>query len=128
MRPFLLEEPESVEQALQLLADLQKVLPTLVKKLARGERGAGSGKRSRSPVKFDPATNGTAPRSLLLHGTYDPMPIAAARETAGLLSTGVIELATGHAPHVEATEEFERVLGAFLPRESDGRTVGPSDR
>ena len=72
--------------------------------------------------------NGTAPRSLLLHGTYDPMPIAAARETAGLLSTGVIELATGHAPHVEATEEFERVLGAFLPRESDGRTVGPSDR
>ena len=72
--------------------------------------------------------NGTAPRSLLLHGTYDPMPIAAARETAGLLSTGVIELATGHAPHVEATEEFERVLGAFLPRESDSRTVGPSDR
>ncbi len=72
--------------------------------------------------------NGTAPRSLLLHGTYDPMPIAAARETAGLLSTGVIELATGHAPHVEATEEFERVLGAFLPRESDSRTVGPSHR
>src|SRR3989442_3810086 len=34
-----------------LLADLQKVLPTLVNKLARGERGAGSGKRSRSPVK-----------------------------------------------------------------------------
>jgi len=72
--------------------------------------------------------NGTAPRSLLLHGTYDTMPIAAARETAGLLSTGVIELATGHAPHVEATEEFERVLGAFLPRESNSRTVGPSDR
>src|SRR5436309_3206831 len=59
--------------------------------------------------------NGTAPRSLLLHGTYDPMPIAAARETAGLLSTGVIELATGHAPHVEAREAFERVLAAFPP-------------
>ena len=60
--------------------------------------------------------NGTAPRSLVLHGTYDPMPIEAARETAGLLSTGVIELATGHAPHVEATEEFERALGRFLPK------------
>jgi len=28
----------------------------------------------------------------------------------------VIELATGHAPHVEATEHFERVLDGFLPR------------
>ena len=60
--------------------------------------------------------NGTAPRSLLLHGIDDPMPIEAARETARLLSTGVIELATGHAPHVEATEEFERALGGFLPK------------
>ena len=60
--------------------------------------------------------DGTAPRSLLLHGIYDPLPIEAARETAGLLSTGVIELATGHAPHVEATEEFERALGGFLPQ------------
>jgi proline iminopeptidase len=61
--------------------------------------------------------NGTAPRSLLLHGIYDPMPIEAARETAALLSTGVVELATGHAPHVEATEEFVRVLDGFLPKD-----------
>ena len=59
---------------------------------------------------------GTAPRSLLLHGIYDPMPIESARETAALLDTGVIELATGHAPHVEATEAFVRVLDGFLPR------------
>ncbi len=39
--------------------------------------------------------NGTAPRSLLLHGVYDPMPLEAARETAALLSTGVIELDGG---------------------------------
>ncbi len=61
--------------------------------------------------------NGTAPRSLLLHGVYDPMPLEAARETAALLSTGVIELATGHAPHVEATEQFERALDGFLPHD-----------
>jgi proline iminopeptidase len=61
--------------------------------------------------------NGTAPRSLLVHGIYDPMPIEAACETAALLSTGVVELATGHAPHVEATEAFVRVLDGFLPRD-----------
>lgn len=60
--------------------------------------------------------NGTAPRSLLLHGVYDPMPLESARETAALLSTGVIELATGHAPHVEAPEDFVRVLDGFLPK------------
>jgi len=59
--------------------------------------------------------NGAAPRALLVHGVYDPMPLESARETAGLLSTGVIELATGHAPHVEAPEEFERALEGFLP-------------
>ena len=60
--------------------------------------------------------DGTAPRSLLLHGIDDPMPIEAARETAALLSTGVFELATGHAPHVEATEDFVRALDGFLPK------------
>ena len=44
------------------------------------------------------------------------MPLESARETAALLSTRVIELATGHAPHVEATEDFVRALDPFLPR------------
>ena len=70
----------------------------------------------REPIRLT-FPNGTAPRSLLLHGIYDPMPIEAARETAALFSTGVVELATGHAPHVEATEEFVRVLDGFLPRD-----------
>src|ERR1043166_8386366 len=60
--------------------------------------------------------DGTAPRSLLLHGIYDPMPLESARETAALLSTGVIQLATGHAPHVEATADFVRALDPFLPQ------------
>lgn len=59
---------------------------------------------------------GHAPRALVVHGTYDPMPIEAARETAALLDTGVVELATGHAPHVEALEDFARALDAFLPK------------
>jgi proline iminopeptidase len=59
---------------------------------------------------------GKAPRALVVHGSYDPMPIESARETAALLDTGVIELATGHAPHVEATEDFVRALDGFLPR------------
>ncbi len=60
--------------------------------------------------------DGTAPRSLLLHGISDPMPIESARETAALLHTGVIELVSGHAPHVEATEAFVRALDEFLPK------------
>jgi proline iminopeptidase len=58
---------------------------------------------------------GSAPRALVMHGLHDPMPIESARETAALLDTGVIELATGHAPHVEATEDFVRGLEGFLP-------------
>src|SRR5256885_17241144 len=48
-----------------LLADLEVNLPHLIKSLGSGERGAGSRKRKRSVVQFDPATNGTAPRSPL---------------------------------------------------------------
>jgi proline iminopeptidase len=59
--------------------------------------------------------DGTAPPSLVVHGIYDPMPLEAARETAALLHARVIELPTGHAPHVEATEEFVQALDGFLP-------------
>ena len=58
---------------------------------------------------------GRAPRALVVHGIYDPIPIESARETAALLDSGVIELATGHAAHVEATEDFVRALDGFLP-------------
>ena len=59
---------------------------------------------------------GKAPPTLVVAGVYDPLPIEAARELAALLGTRVVELATGHAPHVEATEEFVRVLDGFLPK------------
>jgi proline iminopeptidase len=67
--------------------------------------------------------SGTAPRSLVVHGVYDPLPLEAARETATLLHAGVIELPTGHAPHVEATADFVRALDGFLPKDKgDGTT------
>jgi len=55
--------------------------------------------------------------SRLLHGTFDPMPIEGARELAALLDASLIELPTGHAPHVEATDDFVRALDGFLPKE-----------
>jgi proline iminopeptidase len=57
--------------------------------------------------------DGTAPRSLVVHGVYDPMPLEAARETAALLHAGVIELPTGHAPHVEQPDAFVANVMSF---------------
>lgn len=56
------------------------------------------------------------PPSLVVHGTFDPIPIESSRELAALLHAELIELPCGHAPHVEATDEFVRALDAFLPR------------
>jgi pimeloyl-ACP methyl ester carboxylesterase len=56
------------------------------------------------------------PVSRVVHGTYDPLPIAGSRELAALLKTGLIELPAGHCPHVEATDDFVQALDTFLPR------------
>jgi proline iminopeptidase len=55
------------------------------------------------------------PHSLVVHGTYDPIPITGSRELARLLHGDLVELPVGHCPHVEATEEFVRALDRFLP-------------
>jgi pimeloyl-ACP methyl ester carboxylesterase len=60
-------------------------------------------------------TGGQTPPSLVIAGAFDPLPIEAGRQLAALLGTSVVELATSHAPHVEATAEFVRVLDGFLP-------------
>jgi pimeloyl-ACP methyl ester carboxylesterase len=54
--------------------------------------------------------------SLVLHGSFDPIPIAGSRELAQLLRADFVELAVGHCPHVEATEAFVRALDGFLPK------------
>src|SRR5213082_2796553 len=59
-----LEEITRARADAPLLADLEVVLPHLVKDLGRREKGEGRSKR-RPTVKFDPATNGTSPISHL---------------------------------------------------------------
>lgn len=54
--------------------------------------------------------------SLVLHGTFDPIPIAGSRALAGVLGARMVELPTGHCPHVEATELFTTALDEFLPK------------
>ncbi|HEY3280296.1 MAG TPA: alpha/beta hydrolase [Gemmatimonadales bacterium] len=68
------------------------------------------------PRLRDLASRISLPASRILHGTFDPIPIAGSRELAQLLHADLIELPTGHCPHVEATEEFVGALDGFLPR------------
>jgi proline iminopeptidase len=56
------------------------------------------------------------PASIVIHGTFDPLPIAGSRELASLLGAELVELPVGHCPHVEATEQFVQALDSFLPR------------
>ena len=56
------------------------------------------------------------PASLVIHGSFDPIPLAGSRELAALLHARLQELAVGHCPHVEATNEFVRALDEFLPK------------
>lgn len=54
--------------------------------------------------------------ALVLHGESDPIPLDAARAVADLLGAEFHPLANcGHAPYVEAFEEFVRVMDGFLP-------------
>jgi proline iminopeptidase len=61
------------------------------------------------------ATRYPIPGTRIVHGTFDPMPIAGSRELAQLLGAELVELPVGHCPHVEATEDFARALEGFLP-------------
>jgi len=57
------------------------------------------------------------PPSLVVHGTFDPIPLAGSRELATLLNARLVELPVGHCPHVEATAQFVRALDDFLPKQ-----------
>ncbi len=57
------------------------------------------------------------PPTLILHGSFDPIPIAGSRELAEILGADLVELPVGHCPHVEATDQFAHALDAFLPNQ-----------
>ena len=71
------------------------------------------GEDIRSRLRASPIPH---PPSLVVHGTFDPIPIAASRELAGILGAELVELPVGHCPHVEATDAFVTALDRFLPR------------
>jgi proline iminopeptidase len=53
--------------------------------------------------------------TLVIHGEDDPLDVAHARETAGVLGARLETLpACGHVPYVEAQERFFAILRAFL--------------
>jgi len=57
------------------------------------------------------------PNTRIIHGTFDPIPIAGSREVAEILGANLVELPVGHCPHVEATDDFVRALDDFLPKQ-----------
>jgi proline iminopeptidase len=63
------------------------------------------------------ASRFSLPPSLVVHGTYDPIPVEGSRELAGLLQAKLVELPVGHCPHVEATEQFVAAVDGFLPKD-----------
>ncbi len=55
--------------------------------------------------------------SLVLHGRFDPVPLATAEHTARLLGARLEILEhSGHAPHVEDAPRFVDLLDDFLPK------------
>ena len=78
---------------------------------------ASLGEFDLSPRLRETVSRFPLPPSILLHGTFDPIPIEGTRELAGLLRADFVELPVGHCPHVESTEQFVAALDGFLPTE-----------
>ena len=57
------------------------------------------------------------PDTLIIHGTFDPIPIEGSRELAAILNAELVELPVGHCPHVEATERFVAAVSAHFDRQ-----------
>ncbi len=77
---------------------------------------ASLGEYDLRPRLAELASRGSPPPTLVVHGTYDPIPIEGSRELADLLKAALVELPVGHCPHVEATEVFVSALDGFLPK------------
>ncbi len=67
--------------------------------------------------------------TLILHGRWDPVPLAASETLAARVPGArlVVFEDSGHALYTEETEKFVRELDAFLPKTADGRSDGRAD-
>jgi proline iminopeptidase len=66
-----------------------------------------------------PALDGLRLPALVLHGRFDPIPLAAAEDTARRLAAPLeVFEHSGHVPYVEETPHFVDVLDGFLPRDA----------
>ncbi len=71
--------------------------------------------RSLGDYDLRPRLAGLRVPAIVLHGTDDPIPLASARETAGLLSAQIIALpGSGHVPYIEARSTLMPPLRRFL--------------
>jgi proline iminopeptidase len=97
-------------------ADARHLTPFRVTARTQQEVWRSLGNFDLRPRLQELQTRYPAPDTLVVHGTYDPIPIAGSRELAALLGANVVELPVGHCPHVEATEEFVAAVSAHLDR------------
>jgi proline iminopeptidase len=96
--------------------DAKNLTPFRVVARTQDEVWKSLGDYDLQPQLRDVASRAPLPPCLLLHGTFDPIPIAGSRELATLLRARLVELPVGHCPHVEATAEFVRTVDEFLPK------------
>jgi proline iminopeptidase len=74
--------------------------------------------RSLEGMDLRPRLGGLAAATLVLHGRYDPIPLAASEALVALLPHAqlVVFEDSGHALYAEETDRFVRELDRFLPR------------
>ncbi len=98
-------------------ADAKNLTPFRVTARTQQEVWKSLGNYDLRPRLQDLHTRHLTPDTFILHGTFDPIPIAGSRELASLLDADLLELPVGHCPHVEATEEFVAAVSANLDRQ-----------
>jgi proline iminopeptidase len=97
-------------------ADAKLLTPFRVTARTQQEVWRSLGNYDLRPRLQELQTRHPAPDTLVVHGTYDPIPIEGSRELVALLKAELVELPVGHCPHVEATEEFVAAVSAHLDR------------
>ena len=98
-------------------ADAKNLTPFRVTARTQQEVWRSLGDYDLRPRLHELQTRHLAPDTLIVHGTYDPIPIEGSRDLAQLLGARLVELPVGHCPHVEATEAFVAAVSAHLDQQ-----------